>query len=300
LLHLLIPLPEELIPFDFKVNTISYVSLIFRNYHSFRWLYWISPLSSLRTNVFCSFINVGNLPWKDYLQRWSGVIAGLTILNMWLLLYVLLEQETASTGLKALARLGEGQSSTSKPYNQLALMILACMGFIFSGFVTAVGIKAMRLTRGEAQLSVQLCKMQDYQPFETRAAELLQAWWRLTQMRLRHRLNIDVVFTWYRTLLARRPLYSNAQAGYCLHAHLAVIQKEMRAKIKSMQALSIFKFRIDAITRREVSFLVRANYLAGLRSPSSLPRRLSTIRESDSEWSSTVTHSPRIRSCFLP
>lgn len=300
LLHLLIPLSEDLVSLDFKVNTIAYTSLIFRNCHSFRWLYWISPLSSLRTNVFCSILNVGNLQWKAYLQRWSGVIAGLAILITWLLLDVLFDQETVNTGLTTLSRLGEGHSSTSKPYSRLALMILACMGLIFSGFVTKVGIKSMRLTHREAQLTIQLCKMQECESFEVRAAELLQAWWRLTQMRVKHRLNIDVVFTWYRTLLARRPLYRNARAGYCLYSHVEGIQKEMRAKIKRMQALSIFKFRIEAITRSEVSFLVKANYLAGLRSPILLSRRLSTIRESDSEWSSTVAHSPRIHSCFLP
>ena len=47
LFHLLIPFPKACLVLGFRVNTIAYVLLLSRNYHTFRLLYWISPFSSL-------------------------------------------------------------------------------------------------------------------------------------------------------------------------------------------------------------------------------------------------------------
>ena len=300
LLHLIIPMPVDFLVSGIRANFVAYLILLSRNYHFFRLLYWISPYSSLHAHIYSSFLNVGCLTYKHYLRRWSAVCAGFAILSLWLLLIATLGQEAANTGLKALFRLGESQPSPSNPKEQVAAVVSACIGVYLLFLVLSAVRKATTLTEKEALLSAQLCAQQTSLELRTKAAELLQAWWRLLHMRHRHRLSLSTVFTWYRTLFTflRLKPHTNARIGYCFFSHFAAMEREVKARIKRVQVLARINARLEAILRKETVIVEKANYLAGRRTHISLPSRLSTIKEAVNESSPSV-NSPDIN-CYFP
>jgi len=300
LLHLLIPLPRDFLVAGVQVNYVAYLLVLSRNYHFLRVLYWISPFSSLRAHLYSSFLNVGCLAYRHYLRSWSAVGTGIALLSLWLLLAATLGQEAANTGLKALARLGEGQSLAFKPAEQVAVVVSACIGVYLLALVLSAVRKAMTLTEKEAQLTAQLCAQQTSLELRTKAAELLQAWWQLLHMRHRHHINLCTVFTWYRNLLTflRAAPHPNTRNGYCVCSHFAAIEKTIKNKIKRMRVPSRINTRLDAILRKEKSLLKRTKYLADQRKRIYMPRRLNTIREAANESTPSVK-SPDTN-CYFP
>lgn len=290
LLHLLIPIPRDFLVAGIQANYIAYLILLSRNYHFLRFLFWISPFSSLRAYMFGSFLKIDCLVSQHYLRKWSAVCAGIAILSLWLLLIATLGQEAANTGLKALVRLGEGHSSPSNPSEQGAILVCACIGLYPLALVITAVRQATALTGKEAQLSAQLYPPQTRPELRIRAAQLLQAWWRLVRMRHRHCFDLWTVFTWYRTLLEflRLKPHPSARIGYSFYSHFAAVERELEAKIKRVRVQTRISARLDIILQSETAILEKTNYLAGRRKHITLPSRLSTIKEAEREYSPSV------------
>ena len=110
-------------------------------------------------------------------------------------------------------------------------------------------------------------------------------------MRRRHRLNLDTVFTWYRTLLASTCLgaYSSSLRQYSLSSHFASIQQKMHRRIRVICV--DFAIDLDRLSRQALT--LKAQAVAGMRKLATLPQRLSTIKEdlSDQAQSPFLPHS---------
>jgi len=293
-LHLLIPLPRDYLLIGVRVNTIAYVLLLIRNYHVLRLLYWISPFSSLRANVFnslCDFKIVHGVMYRHFVLKWGHVGAVLAVLALCGLLEAVKGLETVEKALKAMARLGEGGGCLD-PVEVVIVLGSVAVGVVLTTVILTNLKQTAALTVSQSQLCTALSAKEAAYPHKVAAAFLLQAWWRISLMRRRHRFDVFTVFAWYRTLLAfaARPAVPQSKNAYSLVTHLAAIETQLRVKILKIRKGVRLSRRLDTVIIKEAQIMRKANILAGQKEPRLLCQgRLPTIREVVSDLSSPLT-----------
>jgi len=236
--HLMSPFSSGLRLGGLQLSSLANILIWCRNYHIFRMLFWTSELSSLRAHMLAASNNVkvdGSLIFKHIAWKRSGLVAALIICEAGLLLAVCLDEEGTYSGLTTLLLLGDTPLYNPVWYEQLVLLLIVGLGFSLAGMIFVFMKRMTTFTTKEEQLSTVLAMSTRAHQVRDKAAALLQAWWRLRLMRRRHRLNLDTVFTWYRTLLASTCLgtYSSSLRQYSLSSHLASIQRKMHRRIRA-------------------------------------------------------------------
>ena len=287
--HLVIPLPASAL-LGSGFNTLANVLLLCRNYHSLRLLYWVSPLSTLRLYIYVSVVGVqfrlGNL-CKYCSRHWSGLSTWLALLLWWMLLSTVVGQDTAWAGVEAMARAGSGYIAPTEVWDRLALVLSACLGLVLFGLVLTALRRAVCLTPREESFSSALYRTPAVQKARLRAVGLIQAWWRLVLMRRFHRIRIDTVFKWYRTLYAGKLLHRK-NVDYSIVCHLANIEKGIKTRINRLAVDLRMPTRLSMIMTREAHMFQRANQLIRSRSIAALRGHLPPIKEVLSEQSSSL------------
>jgi len=282
--HLIIPFSSGLRLGGLRLSSLANILIWCRNYHIFRMLFWTSELSSLRAYVLAS-ANYVKVDWSFIVKyiAWkkSGLVAALIICEAGLLLAVCLDEEGIYSGLTTLVLVGNTQLSNPVWYEQLVLLLIIGLGFYLTGLAVVFMKRVTTLTTKEEQLSTVLARSTQVDLVRDKAAALLQAWWRLRLMRYQHRLNLDTVFTWYRTLLASTCLgaYSSSLRQYSLSSHFASIQRKMHRRIRVIRV--DFALDLDRLSRQALT--IKAQAVASMRKLATLPQRLSTIKEGLSE-----------------
>jgi len=251
-------------------------------------LFWTSELSSLRAYVLAS-ANYVKVDWSFIVKyiAWkrSGLVAALIICEVGLLLAVYMDVEGIYSGLTTLVLVGNTPLSNPVWYEQLVLLLIIGLGFYLTGLAVVFMQRVTTLTTKEKQLSTVLALRTQVDLVRDKATALLQAWWRLRLMRCQHRLNLDTVFTWYRTLLAFTCLraYSSSLHQYSLSSHFASIQRKMHRRIRVIRV--DFAIDLDRLSRQALTILEKTRAAAGTRQLATLSQRLSTIMEDSSEQS---------------
>jgi len=294
--HLIIPFSSGLRLGGLQLSSLANILIWCRNYHIFRMLFWTSEFSSLRAHMLAASNNVkvdGSLIFKHIAWNKSGLVASLIICEAGLLLAVCLDEEGTYSGLTTLLLLGNTPLYNPVWYEQLVLLLIVGLGFSLAGMIFVFMKRMTTFTTKEEQLSAVLARSTRAHRVRDKAAALLQAWWRLRLMRRRHRLNLDTVFTWYRTLLASTCLgtYSSSLRQYSLSSHFASIQQKMHRRIRATTVH--FAIDLDRLSRQALT--LKAHAVAGMRKLATLPQRLSTIMEdlSDQAQSPFLPHSIR-------
>ena len=294
--HLIVPFPREFIVAGMSVNSMINVMIVVRNYHIFRWMYWMSAFSSLRGILYAYFLGMkSRVVYHYYLWKWGVAAVGVTLFSLYLYLETFTAEDVAEVQFKAVVRLGEGQNFRFTAGQQISALLWTGLGIYLLAVLTTAFKQELALTDSQTMFAAHLLgRMLPVRP-KIKAVVLIQAWWRLIRMRRRRRLNLSALLTWYHTLLtlsSRKSVTSNTHDGYSLISHVAAFEEKLKKNVKRIQPPTSLLRRLDSVLRQEGLLLRRILYISGQPQSLVLPRRLSTVYEVLSEQSSPILKSP--------
>jgi hypothetical protein len=226
LLHLFIFLPAANYSFAFSLFGIStsltldevcYISILLRNYHSLRLLYWLSDFCTLRMSLFAEVANVRSVNLfvlRCYLTRFGLPL----ILGVYAVMVVvpgateyILEHEAKGKEMDVVGNgmwlvfntqttIGYGESSPITFLGQLAILVSALFGYFTLGLLTSISGNKTALSLHECTYYSETRYKQVKLKHKLVATLLMQRWWRLMAMRMRKELKVGVILGYFTQL----------------------------------------------------------------------------------------------------
>ena len=221
--HALVPLPYvdcmliwELWGNEYAVTLdyCLYVLVLLRSYHCLQLLFFLSPLSARRAEIFTKLTNVQlSLIFivKYFLAEYSfRLLMGLYLVLMTIsgVSVFMLDRGSANTHFftvnNAIWLVAQTQTTIGygdvTPITFLTYLILA-ISCIVGNFVLSILVglisRAMSLSLAESSLYTHIAYAKEQRKHVTPAVRVIQAWWRLILMRLHHHLDAHTIVHYY-------------------------------------------------------------------------------------------------------
>jgi len=200
-----------------SLDELCYLTILVRNYHSLRLLYWYSSFSTLHTNTLvnlvrvdysisfllrCFFVHFG-LPLVlaaygamvlipglcEYLFEHEANTNKLGIIwnNFWVVFY------TQTT-------IGYGEEHPETFFGQFVILISALFGYFTLGLLNSISSQRTALSLRECTFYSEVRYRHEQQRYLPETTVLIQRWWRLMLMRLRKKLEVRVILAYFEQL----------------------------------------------------------------------------------------------------
>jgi len=200
-----------------SIDELCCLTILVRNYHSLRLLYWYSSFSTLRTAITVDVI--GATPCLSFLCRYFLAEYGLPLVLMAYgamvllpgLCEYLLEHERSTDQLGVLwnnfwvvfctqTTIGYGESHPETFFGQLLILISALFGYFTLGLLNSISGQKAALSLRECTFYSEVRYRHEQQRYLPETTVLLQRWWRLMLMRLRKKLEVQVILAYFAQL----------------------------------------------------------------------------------------------------
>ena len=225
-LHLVAPMPNYAFEFSYvvfgkenrlSVDDVLYLFLLLRNYHSLRALFWMSPVSDLRTRI---FTEVRPIPFSTGfvfrfflaqfgLQLILGIY-GVLVLIPGAVQYILEQSGLAENCMiewdnfwvvaTTQLTIGYGDKHPITFPGQVAIVVTCFFGVFTLGMINSIFSAKCSLTLTECSLYSSLLYSHEKSKYELSAVLLLQSWWRLMLMRMKKTRKVSVILEFYSVL----------------------------------------------------------------------------------------------------
>ena len=211
----------------FCLSDVLFALVSLRQYHLVRWLYWQSPLPSLRVRFHSALWEIPKrsvFRYKYFLAQYDikgvGLIYGLTVVGSGLVLYGLEHAETGSLGplwegswVVALTQttIGYGDVAPSTLPGQLAILVSCAVGISLLGLLNAATSNSFSLTPKENDMYLALSSRAFHLRNPLASAVLLQRWWRLRTCRKQKKPNWNTALQFHLQLGTHRIAHLRSQ-----------------------------------------------------------------------------------------
>ena len=264
LLHILTLVPNFDRPVSYHVLSVSLDTLLFlllllRNYHTLQMLYWWSPFSDLRTQHFAKIANIQVS--SKFVARCCLAYSGAAIVFFLYavmvaisgLLQYSIDQETVGGGVNVWDKfwevtvtqgtIGYGDTAPDTTFAQVTIIISCFCGIGVLSFGNILSQGHLGLSLRESAMTSELLYRRTKQRYRLEAALILQRWWRLMQSRMRKLKQSQVITGFYSNLLTFRQVLATCRQ---VKAHLfedqitafdSTIHKQFRALNEYMSPL---------------------------------------------------------------
>lgn len=202
---------------SYTLNDVLFVTLILRNYHLLRVLYWYSPFSHLRTLMYTRIttVTMGNFfLFKCYMKRYGlALVVGIYGLVVGLagpVQYVL--EKSSSTQVDTSmwtsffavaytqATIGYGVGCPTILFAQMAIVVSIFSGIFLQALATNMIMHKSKLRLPEFHMCAELMNSRNKRKHLDTVARVIQSWWRLLKARMRKQPNVAIVSLFYREL----------------------------------------------------------------------------------------------------
>ena len=212
---------------DLSLDDFLYPVILLRNYHIFRFLFWMSRFSKARTCLYSALVNnrftsffvlkciLKTLALKLVLSLYCALIVGAG-----LSLYVLEkgtpdpQRDEASTNIWVAAltalTLGYGDITPTTYFGRLVAVLTCFLACFLSSLVLSLAVTHMALTPREGEMYSTLAVARYKGKYTEEARVLLQAWWRFILMRQKGAPHAQTIIHFYSLLREYREIISGA------------------------------------------------------------------------------------------
>lgn len=200
LLHIVTMVPNFDQPMSYhflgiSLDTLLFLLLLLRNYHTVQMLYWWSRFSDLRTHHYAKIANF-EVSSKfvmrcDLAVNGAGVIflfyAAMVAISGLLQYAIDLESMTSGNDIwdkfwevtVTQATIGYGDGAPATSFGQLTMVISCFCGIGMLGFGNILSQSNLGLSLQECEMTSELLYMRTKQGYRLEATRILQRWWRL-------------------------------------------------------------------------------------------------------------------------
>lgn len=229
--HLLVTPPRV----DFKqtlanltLKDLFFICLLLRNYHTVRFVYWISRFSAPRMHILASIAYVKPTFWSHvrfYIAAYSLklvlIVYSAFMVISGLILFILERSAHYSqfgypqNGLWVVAvtqtAIGYGDVVPSTYLGELSIVISCFLGSCLVALITSSTSGRLALNRTECALYSELAYMRHRRKYPKPGVILLQRWWRFMRMRIKKQRNGTTIVSFYSQLRVHRRVLAKAQ-----------------------------------------------------------------------------------------
>ena len=259
-LHLLVPFPflniyERLTLFGaaetYSLSDLLYLSIICRNYHLLRVLYWFSRFSSMRTLMYARITTVRSVNGfilrcllAQYSHKLVVSMYALIVLFAGLAQYTL-EQYSSEPDRPLVAdsfwivsytqaTIGYGVDIPVTFFGQFALIFTIVSGIILMGVLTTVSGDGVALSFKEFRMCSALLTHWYKKRKLVSAVLVIQAWWRLIKSRMRKQPHAPTILYFYYYLRKYRVVlvHCNSIKAGLFQNQLAAFEASVRSHIR--------------------------------------------------------------------
>lgn len=211
-----------------SLSDLLYILVLLRNYHSLRFLFWMSDYSTKQAYHFASVANIDidfKYTLKAYLQRYSLKIVlaayGAIVVVSGLSVFVF-ERESSEGDFDDVRNslwfiaytqvtIGYGDISPTSYLGMLATVVSCFVGNFILAILVAVSSSRMSLNLTECTMYSELVYSKEKRKYAKPAAVLIQAWWRFMLMRKRRVRDGEVIIKFYSQLRKYREVLTKCQ-----------------------------------------------------------------------------------------
>jgi len=214
---------------NLTLNDLFFIFLLLRNYHTVRFIYWMSRFSAPRVHVLASIAYIKPTAWstvRTYIAAYSLklvlIVYSAFMVISGLVLYVLERNSHYSqfgypqNGLWVVAvtqtAIGYGDVVPDTYLGQLSIAVSCFLGSSLVALITSSTSGRLALSRAECGLYSELAYMRYRRKYQKPAIILIQRWWRFMAMRLRRRRNGVTIVDFYSQLRVHRRVLATANA----------------------------------------------------------------------------------------
>ena len=236
-LHLISPLPAVSSTYHYRLygkssslslDSILYVFILLRNYHTLRLIFCLSRYSNFRTQFHIDIANIqkyNSFLLRCYLSTYTLKFV-LAILMVLILLSGVVKYSLESHNWESeemnewddfwiiaysQLTIGYGDKTPKMALIQLLIILSSALGTLILGLFNAISGRTLVLNLTECNLYSELLYTRRKRHYSKEAVVMLQRWWRLILMRLRKTLEKDTILSFYSYKLTYRETLVDCQ-----------------------------------------------------------------------------------------
>ena len=297
-----------------SLDEVCYLTILLRNYHSVRLLYWLSSFSTLRVSVFSEVASVRKMGL--FVLRCCLVEYGLPlILGVYAVMVLIpglveftLEHKAEGSHLDAVENdvwvvvntqttVGYGESHPVTFLGQLAILVSALFGYFTLGLLTSISGNETALSLRECTYYSEIRYRRAKIESKVVAAVLVQRWWRLMAMRLRKVLKVGIIVGYFTQLRVYRSTLVSCQRvkDTRFERQIAAFDHTFQPQLRSLQEylspVADYRALIIEVYRSAYSIKAQCQSLRKLTHRLVLPPSFSYLSAHESESGERTPHS---------
>lgn len=225
LLHVVTMVPNFDHPISYSIlgislNTLLFLLLLLRNYHTLQMLYWWSPFSDLRTQHYAKIANL-TVSSKFVARCYLATSGAVIVFSLYAVMVAIsglfqysIDQDTAEGGVDIWGKfwevtvtqgtIGYGDSAPVTTFGQVTIVISCFCGIAVLSFGNIISQSHLGLNLRQSAMTSELLYRRAKQGYRLEAALILQKWWRLMKMRMMKFKQRQTIVAFYSYLLTFR------------------------------------------------------------------------------------------------